>query len=170
VTDGDSGGRHVDDAEHNRQLKAARPDRAWVEYRDALVLRRKRHVRMTADDETRIFCPSDAGHVCAESGAIDRHMGQQDIEQGLITMPHRDGNEIGQIVAVDIAAHRRHRRVLFQRAEDGEIADIARVKNMRRREIADARAERGMRVPMGIGHGDDSQRFAVEPKLLSRVR
>lgn len=167
---GDSGGRHVDDAEHNRQLKAARPDRAWVEYRDALVLRRKRHVRMTANDEARIFCPCDAGHVCAESGAIDRHVGQQDMEQVLITMPNRNGDEIGQTVAVDIAAHRSDRRVLFERAQDGEVADVSRVKNMRRREIVDARAEPRMRAPVGIGHGDDSQRFAVEPKRLSRVR
>lgn len=57
--------------------------------------------------------------------------------------------------------------MLLEVAQYAKVADVAAVKDVRRRELGDARAEREMRSPVGVGNRHDPQRAVVEPQVFA---
>jgi hypothetical protein len=54
---------HAHDAEQDRKLETPGTCRSRIEHGDAAVVIRERHVRMTADDERRVFLLREREHV-----------------------------------------------------------------------------------------------------------
>jgi hypothetical protein len=124
---------------------------------------------MTAHDERRAFGSRDARHVGSDLRAIHRNVGHQHPEQGALLAAHVDRHEIRPIATIDVPAHRRDGRVLLEIAQDGGIANVAGMNNVRPCELVDARAELGMRTAVRVSDGRDSERAARGVDVFSRV-
>jgi hypothetical protein len=145
-------GGDVDGAKHDRQVEAARTDRARVEDSKAAIATDERNVRMAADDERHAFARRHTSDIGAELGAIHRDVDEQDAQLERIALDQVDNQVLGHLARlhVDVAAHRKHRRHLGQAVEHAEISDVARVQDRVGAKLGQPFSGSGVRLGVGV--------------------
>ena len=125
----------------------------------------ERDVRVAAHDDRRLLLGDPLQHLGAQAWAVERDVQEKHREHRLAGHAHVDRDAVGQAVLanVDVAAHRDERRHRAQRLEHREIADVARVKDVMRRELAHQLDRARVRLAVRVGHRHDPQ--AVRRKL-----
>src|SRR5262249_15985815 len=121
----------VDLAEHDREREATRAYRAWVENTETPISTNERNVRMPAHHDRDLFSACEARDFCAELGAINRNVHEQDAKLEGRAVDQIECSYFGDVagVYVDVAAHGEHGRDRAESVQHLEVTDVTRVQD-----------------------------------------
>jgi len=106
-----------------------------------------------------------ARHLGAQLGPVDRQVGQENAQRGLLAIDEIDDDQIRNLggVRIDVAAHRVERRHLGKAIEQRQIADVTAVQDGVGPEAGQPLVDGRMGLRMRVRDGHQPQR-AVGPE------